>query len=150
MAAKVPPMEWAQRKDGVFLTIKVPDLTDEKVELTATNLKFSGGQYAFDLAFFASVVPEESKWKNHGRNVQMHVVKASHESWPRLFAEKVAVTTDWSRYVDSDDDDDQAFDMSALDGAENFSGFTGEPGDDVDSDDDVDLSDLDPQAASPV
>lgn len=30
-APQVPPMEWAQRKDSVYLTIKVPDLTNEKV-----------------------------------------------------------------------------------------------------------------------
>lgn len=159
----VPPLAFAQRKDSVYLTINVPDLSNEKVDVTSSTLTFSGEsgekKYEFSFDFFAKVVPEESKWKNHGRNVQMHLVKEDKEAdyWPRLFSEKIIdkqyVTTDWSRYVDEDEeDDDEGFDMSALDGAANFGGGAGMMGDDYepDSDDDVDLSDLDPNApASP-
>lgn len=42
---QVPPMEWAQRKDSIYLTIKVPDLTNERVGMTAllanTQLRIS-------------------------------------------------------------------------------------------------------------
>lgn len=32
---QVPPMEWAQRKDSIYLTIKIPDLTNERVGMAA-------------------------------------------------------------------------------------------------------------------
>lgn len=160
--SSVPPLAFAQRKDSVYLTIGVPDLTNEKVDVTSSALTFSGEsgekKYSFSFDFFAKVVPEESKWKNHGRNVQMHLVKEDKEAdyWPRLFSEKIIdkqyVTTDWSRYVDEDEEDeDEGFDMSALDGAANFGGadMMGDDDYDPDSDDDVDLSDLDPKADSP-
>jgi len=111
--------------------------------------------YAFTFDFHASVVPEESVWKVHGRNVLMHLKKAevSDEHWPRLTKEKQFdkqyVATDWSRYVDEDDEDDDAgFDVGDLDGAANFGGggYDGggyEVDDEPDSDDDVDLTDLD-------
>jgi hypothetical protein len=34
------PIKWAQRKDSIFVTICLPDVTDEKVELTPEKLTF--------------------------------------------------------------------------------------------------------------
>lgn len=83
--------------------------------------------YAFELSFFAAVMPEESVWKTHGRNVQMNVVKEAKEEdhWPRVSTDKAwekrHLATDWPRYVDEDEEaGDDGFDMSALDGAANF------------------------------
>ena len=143
----VPPMLWAQRKDGIFLTINVQDIVNEKVDVTATTLKFSGEtddehKYEFSMDFHASIVPEESIWKVTGRNVLMHFVKEKKddEHWPRLSKNKAFdksyVATDWVRYIDEDDEDHRSgFDMSSLDGAANF-GNLGEQDDDPDSDDD--------------
>mmetsp|Transcript_19244 Transcript_19244/g.59375 ORF Transcript_19244/g.59375 Transcript_19244/m.59375 type:complete len:138 (+) Transcript_19244:48-461(+) len=124
--AQVPRLLWAQRKDGIFLTLDVQDIAEEKVDLTATSLKFSGEsdehRYEFALDFHAGIVPEESVWKVTGRNVLMHVVKAKKEEeyWPRLSTSKTFdkqyVATDWARYVD-EDDEAGAFDMSSLEGA---------------------------------
>ena len=59
-----------------------------------------------------------------GRNVLMHFVKEKkdEEYWPRLSKDKLFdkqyVHTDWSRYVDEDEEiDTGGFDMSSLDGA---------------------------------
>ncbi len=80
----------------------------------------------------------------------MHVVKKDQEAdhWCRLTNDKVFekrhVATDWSRYVDEDEEDDAgAFDMSALQGADSFAPASAVAADEPDSDDDVDLSDLD-------
>ena len=81
----------------------------------------------------------------------MHVVKKDQEAdhWCRLTNDKVFekrhVATDWSRYVDEDEEDDAgAFDMSALQGADSFAPASAVAQDEPDSDDDdVDLSDLD-------
>lgn len=150
----VPDIIWAQRKDALYVTVKLAEATDVKVDLTATTLAFScecdEKSYAFSATFFAEVLPEESVWKVHGRNVQMHVVKKDQEAdhWCRLTNDKVFekrhVATDWSRYVDEDEEDDAgAFDMSALQGADSFAPASAVAADEPDSDDDVDLSDLD-------
>ncbi len=150
----VPPIEWSQRKDGLYVVIKVAEATDVTVDLQATSLKFACDadekKYAFDVTFAAEVLPDESVWKVHGRSIQMHVVKKDQEAdhWCRLTNDKVFekrhVATDWSRYVDEDEEDDAgAFDMSALQGADSFAPASAVAADEPDSDDDVDLSDLD-------
>ena len=112
-------------------------------------------QYAFSATFSAEVVPEESVWKVHGRTIQMHLVKVKKEEdhWCRLTTDKVFekrhIQTDWSRYVDEDDEGgDDGFDMSALDGAATFGQAEGDEYE-PDSDDDVDLGDLDPDEPEP-
>mmetsp|Transcript_8039 Transcript_8039/g.10219 ORF Transcript_8039/g.10219 Transcript_8039/m.10219 type:complete len:154 (-) Transcript_8039:462-923(-) len=151
MTAHVPPLKWAQRKDSVFLTIDLPDIVKEKIDLTASGLSFFGEseeqKYEFSVEFFAKVIPEESVWKVHGRNVLMHLVKVEKEEeyWPRLTTEKKFdkqyVTTDWSRYVDEDDENvDTGFDLSGLAGGEQFGGDMNDFGagdeEEPDSDDD--------------
>ncbi|KAJ1457932.1 HSP20-like chaperone [Pelagophyceae sp. CCMP2097] len=153
LATQAPHVEWAQRKDGLFVTIKIVDATAVKVDLTATSLTFeaTGDEtpYAFSYEFFGEVLPEESKWMTHARNMQMHIVKADKGTghWPRLFKDKAIekqfCSADWSRYVDEDEEaDDGGFDMSSLEGAAGFGGDAEEPYE-PDSDDDVDLGDLD-------
>lgn len=149
----VPAIEWSQRKDGLYVVIKIPEATNVTVDLQATTLKFACDadeqKYAFDVTFSNEVLPDESVWKVHGRSIQMHVVKKVQdaEHWCRMTTDKVFekrhVATDWRRYVDEDEEDDAgAFDMSALAGADSFASSAVEA-DEPDSDDDVDLSDLD-------
>ena len=137
LATIVPPIEWSQRKDGLYVVIKVAEAQDVQVDLQATSLKFACDadekKYAFDVTFAAEVLPDESVWKVHGRSIQMHVVKKDQEAdhWCRLTNDKVFekrhVATDWSRYVDEDEESgDDGFDMSALEGAANFGSAEGD------------------------
>mmetsp|Transcript_19846 Transcript_19846/g.61180 ORF Transcript_19846/g.61180 Transcript_19846/m.61180 type:complete len:167 (-) Transcript_19846:23-523(-) len=155
----VPQIEWAQRRDSCYVVIKLAEATDVKVDITTTTIEFSAEsdekQYAFSATFSAEVVPEESVWKVHGRTIQMHLVKVKKEEdhWCRLTTDKVFekrhIQTDWSRYVDEDDEGgDDGFDMSALDGAATFGQAEGDEYE-PDSDDDVDLGDLDPDEPEP-
>jgi HSP20 family molecular chaperone IbpA len=34
------PIKWAQRTDSIYVTINLPDVTDEKIELTTNRLNF--------------------------------------------------------------------------------------------------------------
>lgn len=34
------PVKWAQRKDSIYVTVDLPDVKDEQVKLTNTNLTF--------------------------------------------------------------------------------------------------------------
>ena len=35
------PVKWAQRKDALYVTVDLPDVKDEKVTLSTTNLTFT-------------------------------------------------------------------------------------------------------------
>uniref|UniRef100_K3XC04 CS domain-containing protein n=1 Tax=Globisporangium ultimum (strain ATCC 200006 / CBS 805.95 / DAOM BR144) TaxID=431595 RepID=K3XC04_GLOUD len=161
---RVAPVKWAQRKDAIYVTVDLPDVKDEKVKLTNTNLTFSGTsngeKYEVTLDFFkeVDVDAKESIWAKADRNVHFHIVKkdADAEFWPRLLSdkhlEKTNVTVDWSKYVDEDEEEEQGgFDMSALNGgggfdinqmmaAQNAGLMDGEESDS----DDENLPDLDP------
>jgi hypothetical protein len=130
----VAPVKWAQRKDSLYVTIDLPDVTGEDIKLTATKLVFSGkskgADYAMDLEFLNEVDPETSTWKVLQRSVQMHVMKKDQDTdfWPRLLKdknqEKTNVKVDWDKYVD-EDEEKGGFDMSNLEGGSNFGGGMG-------------------------
>ena len=134
LATIVLPIEWSQRKDGFYVVIKVAEATDGPSTCkppSQVRVRRRRRRMRLDVTFAAEVLPDESVWKVHGRSIQMHVVKKDQEAdhWCRLTNDKVFekrhVATDWSRYVDEDEEDDAgAFDMSALQGADSFAPAT--------------------------
>ncbi|EER19966.1 hsp90 co-chaperone, putative [Perkinsus marinus ATCC 50983] len=62
-----PNLKWAQRDEHIWLTVDLSGVEDMKVDLQPTTLKFSGAshgdKYAFDITFYAEIVPEESKMR---------------------------------------------------------------------------------------
>uniref|UniRef100_M4BVQ9 CS domain-containing protein n=1 Tax=Hyaloperonospora arabidopsidis (strain Emoy2) TaxID=559515 RepID=M4BVQ9_HYAAE len=159
------PVKWAQRKEALYVTVDLPDVKDEKVTLSNTNLTFkgtsNGQEYEVTLDFLKEVDAEskESIWAKTDRNLHFYIVKKNQdeEFWPRLLTdkhlEKTNVKVDWSKFVDEDEDEGQSsFDMSALNGgggfdinqmmaAQNASGMMGDEGSDSE---DEDMPDLDP------
>ena len=57
--ALLAPIVWAQRKASLYFAINLPDVTESKIELSATGLKFSGTSnkkaYTADLEFFGEL-----------------------------------------------------------------------------------------------
>ncbi|KAG5190123.1 HSP20-like chaperone [Tribonema minus] len=135
-APLLAPIKWAQRKDSLYVTIALPDVKDEKLELTEDKLVFTGtsqgSAYHVDLEFLHPVVPKESTWKVLPASIQMHIIKADKDAdfWTRLpkdkALEKNGISIDWNKYVDEDEEDDAGgFDMSALTGGSGFGGYGG-------------------------
>ena len=95
------PIKWAQRKDTVYVTISLPDVSDEKFDVTPEKLSFTGSsegkKYAVELQFFKEIVPEESQWNVLPRSVQMCLKKKEEsepdEGWPRLLQDKAQEKT---------------------------------------------------------
>ena len=55
----VPPIIWAQRKDSLYVTVKLAEATGVEIDLTASGLTFGAEseekKYAFELAFSSPV-----------------------------------------------------------------------------------------------
>jgi len=141
MASNTAPIKYAQRKDSLYLTIALPDVKDEKIVLTDTELKFDGTAngdkpYTVSIEFFKAVDAEGSTYKVLPRSVQMHILKKDKEEeefWPRLLKDKALeknqVKIDWDRYVDEDEEEEQGgFDMSNLAGGMGMGGGGMPPG----------------------
>jgi len=148
-----PSVMWAQRKDAVYLTVDIKDAQDLKVQLDETTLEFAcrggddGKAYEFILDLHKPINRETSKWSTK-RFPQFYLRKAEIETWPKLQkAGKLPwVKVDWSKWADSDDEDEKgAFDVGDMEGLD-FSGVSQE---EVDGDDDHDsiLADLDEPVA---
>ncbi|KAL1663565.1 HSP20-like chaperone [Schizophyllum commune] len=125
-----PEVLWAQRssetdetKNVLYVTINLPDIQENTLQLdlqpTKISFKAKAGDaakgiqerdYAFDLDFFAEIVPESSSHKLTSRSLVLNLRKkeAKAEYWPRLTKEKVRsqfIKTDFSKWVDEDEQD---------------------------------------------
>ncbi|KNC53040.1 uncharacterized protein AMSG_09332 [Thecamonas trahens ATCC 50062] len=110
------PIKWAQRKDRVFLTIALQDVKDEKISLTDEKLEFEAvagtdsQSYKADIEFFEAIDAEKSSFVVRPRQVEFLLMRKEEGShWPRLTKNKLKaqwLNTDWSKYVDSDEEDE--------------------------------------------
>lgn len=97
------------------MTIDLKDVTEEKIDLTAEKLTFTGkamggDTYSCELEFIKEVDPEKSTYKVSPAKVAFLIMKKveEEEHWPRLLKdkklEKTNVKIDWSKYVDEDEE----------------------------------------------
>lgn len=163
MPALHPPVLWAQRKDVVYVTVDLQDVTGPKVKLDNVEtddgkgekakfgmLKFDGrvGQeeYGFELELAGEVKPEETKISATGRHVFVVVYKMEEGFWPMLQRQKGKLPwlkVDWNKWVDEDDEDSKdPFDLNAIDNLAGLEDMQGMGGDD-DDDDEEELPDQD-------
>mmetsp|Transcript_33994 Transcript_33994/g.51382 ORF Transcript_33994/g.51382 Transcript_33994/m.51382 type:complete len:176 (-) Transcript_33994:151-678(-) len=154
MAAQLKPtVLWAQRQDSVFVTIDIKDAINVKVDLTEIGLNFSakgsdtGNEYAFAFDFFKPIVRERSKWSTK-RCPEFFLRKQEEGTWSKLQKEgKLTwVKVDWSRWADSDEEEEKGgFDVDGMDELD-FSGLTAEEAEGSDGRDSI-LADLDEDVA---
>ncbi|XP_028394195.1 prostaglandin E synthase 3-like [Dendronephthya gigantea] len=112
-----PLVVWAQRKDIVFLTIRLEDTRNQEIQLDEEKMYFrsKGGHdqqlYGFEFKFFGSIIPENSKQHITNRELTFVLKKkdADKPYWPRLLETKDKITyikTDFDKWKDEDDSDD--------------------------------------------
>ncbi|PTB36803.1 uncharacterized protein TrAFT101_007325 [Trichoderma asperellum] len=125
-----PEVLWAQRssvadasKNFVYLTISVPDVAKEDLQLDVqpSKVTFTGksatlkNTYHVELELFAEIDPAESKINHTAKNVEMKLQKKElkEEYWPRLLKENKKLhflKTDFDKWVDEDEQNEAADD----------------------------------------
>lgn len=120
-------------------TFGPPDVKNETIELSNESLLFKGTsgekEYSVNIEFLNAVNAEGSTYKVLPRSVQMLLKKLPNEEdggdegfWPRLLKDKALeknqVKIDWDRYVD-EDEEEEGFDTSALEGGMGMGGMPG-------------------------
>jgi len=144
-----PEVLWAQRssvadasKNFVYLTISVPDVPKEGLELDlkSTGLTFTGTsgtlkkKYHVDLEFYAEIDTAESKINHTAKNVEMKLQKKElkEEYWPRLLKDTKKLhflKTDFDKWVDEDEQNETADDDMSKFGGGGMGGMPGMGGD---------------------
>ncbi|CAG8652884.1 1311_t:CDS:2, partial [Funneliformis mosseae] len=147
-----PEVLWAQRANEIYLTINVTDCKEPKINVTKDKISFAGkagpeqNLYGFELEFYKEVKPETSKRSTTARNIFLVLDKAVPDQsyWPRLQKNKSKISflkTDFSKWKDEDDVDEEEGGGSDPLGGMDFSSLMGgegaDPGIGDDSDDDV-------------
>ncbi|KHN99187.1 HSP20-like chaperone [Metarhizium album ARSEF 1941] len=139
-----PEVLWAQRSpqsvedenNFVFLTINVPDVSkdDMQLDLKPDCLTFTGTsgtlkrKYHVELPFYAEIDPKESKIHHTDKNIEIKIQKkeSKKEYWPRLLKDSKKphfVKTDFDKWVDEDEQNE-----AAEDDFSQFGGMGGMPG----------------------
>lgn len=114
-ASIAPTVLWAQRKDRVFVSIQLDDVSDENISVDTEKLTFSAKcrdkSYVIDLEFNGNIVPEESKQRKGGREYYFDLKKKDvGPYWPRLLKDKLKrqnIKIDFGRWKDEDESDDE-------------------------------------------
>ena len=111
--ALTPTVSWAQRKHCLFLTIRMPEVTNPEVRLEEDSLKItgqggSGKNYALNINFFKRVDPKKSRHKVSTNSLEFEVMKEEQEGsfWSRLVSQKEKqhwLRVDFNRWKDEDE-----------------------------------------------
>ncbi|ESN96440.1 hypothetical protein HELRODRAFT_163501 [Helobdella robusta] len=145
----LPSVQWAQRKDKLYLTINVEDCKDPTIKLEQNSLHFEGVgnkealHYDITIEFYGDVDPEKSKHVVLPRHIQFVVYKKeSGPFWPRLLKDKTKVhwlKTDFDKWRDEDDSDvDESKDFAFEDMMNNMGSYKGPEEDMADDERDSD------------
>lgn len=126
----IPRVLWAQRKDIVYITFEVFEVTGEKIEINGNVVNFSGvrgsdgAKFAVTLELFESVDAEKSKINVGHREVSLILAKSEFGPyWPRLLksAQKMHyIHTDFSKWIDEDEEDEMMQDAAGMGNFGNF------------------------------
>ncbi|KAJ2345296.1 p23 chaperone protein wos2 [Coemansia sp. RSA 2671] len=136
-----PRVLWAQRKDVVYLTIELEDapeatFTDESIDFACVK---DDKKYAFHLDFYKPIVVKKTI-KSDSKRVSFYILKKADDTvwWERLCKEKGKVNfvhTDFSRFVDEDESEDEKpahpgmdFSQLGMGGMPGMGGMGGMPG----------------------
>lgn len=126
----IPRVLWAQRKDIVYITFEVFEVTEEKIEINGNVVNFSGirgsdgAKFAVTLELFESVDAEKSKINVGHREVSLALAKSeTGPYWPRLLksTQKMHyIHTDFSKWIDEDEEDEMMQDAAGMGNFGNF------------------------------
>ncbi|ORM40205.1 Uncharacterized protein BXIN_1174 [Babesia sp. Xinjiang] len=115
---------WAQTLDTLLVTVQLAQEKDTIVKLQDDHLTISGkkdgNDYECTVKFYKPIKASEAM-KSNDRFLRFKLPKADKEKWPTLNSDgkKHWIKIDWDRWVDSDAEDDDAFnngfDMSNFD-----------------------------------
>eukprot|EP00126_Sphaerothecum_destruens_P004275 Sdes_comp18084_c0_seq4m7505 len=118
-----PPVVWAQRTGVLYVTIRLSDISDEKVSFDENKLVFEGfgGKdkklYSVTLEFLKEIVPEESSQKKSGSELAFILKKKVDEPyWDRLLKQSGKhhfLKVDFNKWRDEDDVDTENNDAPA-------------------------------------
>ncbi|KAL8604901.1 hypothetical protein ACOMHN_028529 [Nucella lapillus] len=158
LGALPPVLEWAQRKDRVWITVILENCPKPHYELKENALHFKGRggtenlDHEVSIELYAEIDPKSSICDANERHTMFTLKKKDQNAdyWPRLTKDKKKchfIKTDFNKWQDEDDSEEEPMDDFNLDAAmQSMGGLKGGEfdagGDDEKDSDDEELPDL--------
>ena len=112
------PIEWAQRKNVIYVNVRAEDLADPVIKIEEDKLYLKGTSstdkkvHEVSLDLFGKVIPDESKYMVRGRGAEIVMQKADQEGpyWKRLFKDDKRyhwLKVDFNKWKDEDESDEE-------------------------------------------
>lgn len=112
------PIEWAQRKNVIYVNVRAEDLVDPVIKIEEDKLYLKGTSGAdkkiheVSLDLFGKVIPDESKYMVRGRGAEIVMQKADQDGpyWKRLFKDDKRyhwLKVDFNKWKDEDESDEE-------------------------------------------
>ncbi|ORY99383.1 HSP20-like chaperone [Syncephalastrum racemosum] len=112
-----PTVSWAQRKDLIFLTVEVMDITNPVIDVKPDRIHFKAkgekeqNEYEFEIEFYKEVDVEKSKQNLTPRKLSLVLYKKKDEEeyWPKLQkgGKLNFLKVDFAKWRDEDDEDEE-------------------------------------------
>ena len=104
-----PEILWAQNKNKVFITINIPNISNEWVEIKEDKIEFRGengeNKYNLCIELLNTIDTIKSLWVTKGNGIFITLEKNPIKSWIKLTSKKYNnLKIDWNRWEDTDDE----------------------------------------------
>jgi len=111
-----PPVQWAQRKNLVYLNIALEDTKDPTIKIEDDKFYFRGAggtdrkEHEVTIQLYGKVKPDESKFIVRQRNIEVVLIKEEEQYWPRLLSAKTKfhwLKVDFNKWKDEEESEEE-------------------------------------------
>ena len=127
---KNPEILWAQDKQNIYLTLEIPNVKNQNIDILENRIKFNGenveGEWGIDMELWGKIMVDDSTWAVKQRLVEITLRKDTNIYWNKLSKDRyLNLRIDWNKWdmVEEDEEEDNMSyeDMNLMN---NFRDFT--------------------------
>ena len=127
---KNPEILWSQDKQNIYLTLEIPNVKNQNIDILENRIKFNGenveGEWGIDMELWGKIMVDDSTWAVKQRLVEITLRKDTNIYWNKLSKDRyLNLRIDWNKWdmVEEDEEEDNMSyeDMNLMN---NFRDFT--------------------------
>lgn len=127
---KNPEILWAQDKQNIYLSLEIPNVKNQNIDILDNRIKFNGenveGEWGIDMELWGKIMVDDSTWAVKQRLVEITLRKDTNIYWNKLSKNRyLNLRIDWNKWdmVEEDEEEDN-ISYEDLNLMNNFRDFT--------------------------
>ena len=122
-----PEILWAQSKEILFITLKIPNLLNPEIKIGLDNFIVKGKTeektYNLKMDLFKNIIIDESSWNLNSKHLEFKLRKNGNFFWNKLLSNKYSnLKIDWDKWQEEDSDEEIVENRKQM--LNNFTQFT--------------------------